>query len=71
MNQDRPFRAADGATNCVAERCAAFSRQVVPPDRLIIRQIDLRRERERRRQIAVLSAPQAPMESPKNNTRLP
>ena len=37
VDQDRPFRAADGITNCVAERCAAFSREIVSPDGLIVR----------------------------------
>ena len=47
----RPF---DDSAKVVAEGYAALLSQVVPPDRRVVRQIDLRRERERRRQIAVL-----------------
>ena len=47
----RPF---DDVAQVVAERCAAFSGEVVPPDRLVLGEVNLWRKRQRRRQITML-----------------
>ena len=71
VDQDGPFRAADGVTNCVAERCAAFSREVVSSDGLVLGEVNLWSKASVAAKSQCCSAPQAPMESPKNSTRLP